>query len=293
MILCVIMNLYILWGGVCVPVHPHYLLIVIVSLVLGMYQKKLTCMAYVIPCIYFFDQLLILLHIKEQPFQIAYIQLIILTGILHFAEGILTFFFGSMRQQAIITYRQDKIAGGYQAYGRWMIPLLFFTIKGYYVPLIAGIVYNNETFTHSVGAKAEKMGSGITIYGALLLIMSQLCIRQKFALSLLMLIVSLLHEMLFIWDAKLEKQRSIYTYPAQGLRLMGFAKAMNIPKPFEGGDIILSINRQPIGCEEEYMKFSEARFLLLHIKRVNGEEKYILMESKVFKQLQPVFLPPE
>jgi len=250
-------------------------------------------MAYVVPCLYFLDQLLILVQIKEQTFQLAYFQLISLIGILHFVEGVLIFFFGSLRQQALITYREDKIAGGYQAYARWIIPLLFFTIKGYYVPLLAGIVYNNETFTHSVGSKAEKMGVGITVYGAVILILSQFYRKEQLSMLILMFIVPVLHELLFVWDTKLEEEDAIYFYPSKGIRLMGFAKAINMPSPFEGGDIILSINRHPIMSEEDYVKLSEQRFLLIHIQRLNGEEKYILMESNAFKALQPIFLPPE
>lgn len=293
MILCIIMNAYVVWAGLCVPVHIDYMLIVIISLIMERYQSKYTCMAYVVPCIYFLDQLLILLQIKEQSFQLAYVQLISMIGILHFFEGVLAFFFGSIRQQVLVTYREDKIAGGYHTYGRWMIPLLFFTIKGYYVPLLAGIVYNNETFTHSAGSKAEKMGGAITIFGAIVLVLSQISKKGQLSLTLLILIVPILHEVLFIWDWLLEEQEVIYTFPTRGIRLMGFAKAINIPSPFEGGDIILSINRHPIKSEEDYMEAVKAKFLLMHIERISGEKRYILMESKAFTGLQPVFLPPE
>lgn len=288
------MNIYFQWAGFSIPVHWGYLFIVIASWAMNKIGPKWTCLAYVVPGIYLIEQLLFISGIWVEGVKYRYMELVVLIGCLHFIEGILTFCCGSYRQQAIITYRGEKIAGGYRSCGKWIIPLVFFTFKGIYFPILAGVIYNNETFTHSVGDKAQKMGLAITSYGIGVIILAQVYQSEIMSLPILLGLVLLGHELLFAYDDFLERGKVLFTYPEKGIRLMGFAKLMNIPEPFDGGDIILDINHKSINSEEEYIEgIKDKRVLLLHILKITGEEKYMLISKKQLEELQPIFLPPQ
>lgn len=258
---------------------------------MGRMNDRLTCMAYVIPVIYFFEQLILKLQVIIEPFGLEYVQLIIVISVLHFTEGMLTFFFGSRRSRAVITYMDNEIAGGYQSYGRWILPLLIFSINGIYVPILTGIVYFNETFTKGVEEKAQKMGIVIALYGIAIMGIHYFIKQGTLSLMLAMILIPALHELMMIGDRLYEKGKALYTYPKKGIRLMAFEKAANMPKPFEWGDIILEINNKPIDSEEDYEAAMVANYVLVHLLKTTGDELYVVMKKTQLQALSPVFLP--
>lgn len=269
-----------------------YLLIVVFSWGISKVSTKFSCLSYIIPLIYFMEQGL--RRVAPIPcFQIAYKELILLIGVLHFTEGILTFFFGKDRSEVVITYEGSNIAGGYQSYGKWIVPLLLFSVQGIYIPILAGIIYLNRTFTQIVEEKVEKMGIAIALYGLVIFILDELVRQDKFSLMKMMILMPCMHELLFVWDKILESGKAIYTYPSKGLRLMAFAASQIMPRPFERGDIILEVNGQSITCEEVFYKMRHEKYLMLHIMKLTGEELIVVIEGKQMEALQPVFLPPE
>ena len=257
-------------------------------------NSKYTCLSYVIAVIYLLEQILIYFNVRTEPFPIAYIELIELVAVLHFIEGILAYIFGAKRTEAVVTYRKDEIAGGYQAYGRWIVPLLLFSVQGIYVPIVAGIVYFNESFTLPAKDKAEKMGLFIAIYGIGLLIIRYLFALGYLTLAYTIIIMVIMHETVFVIDRLYEYGDNLYNYPEKGIRLMCFAAVKEMPSPFEQGDIILKINRKPINSEEDYIKIINEtnKALILHVKKVSGKQLLIRSSTQELKKLEAVFLPP-
>lgn len=176
------------------------LLIVVVSYLLGMIQPRLTCLAYVLTVVYLIDSLL--------KFHLNYVILMNLTGALHIVEGLLTYYFGATKNEIIMRYRKKKIARGYKSYGRWFVPLLFFKLQDSYVPLVASIIYYNETFVFTAKEKAHKMGIWIGLFGFVVLILTFLTANKKVPLFLSLILISFLHEGLFKIDAYIEKEMS-------------------------------------------------------------------------------------
>lgn len=270
-----------------------YLLILIFSWIFHWINARFTCLSYVLPAIYGIEQLLSYGGLGEHPFQFAYGPLMLVIGMLHLSEGILAFCCGKIRSQAVISYNEDKIIGGYEAYGRWVVPLLLFTIKGIYIPILAAIIYFNETFTRSVEEKAEHMGLAIAFYGLGILILERCVRRGQLSLTAAMIIMPILHEMLLGWDRIMEIGENLYTYPDRGIRLMLFAKAINMPKPFDRGDVFLEVNGEPLKNEEDYYALKKDKYLFIHLKKVEGEEMYLLIKRDDLTALEPVFLPKE
>lgn len=129
-----------------------------------------------------------------------------LTGVLHLIEGILTYLFGAIENEEILIYKEEKIAVGHTSYGRWFVPLLFFKLQGFYVPIFANIVYYNETFHYTSEEKAHLMGLSIGLFGCILVGVTVLVYYIKLPLIFGLILMSLLHEGLFKIDAYLERE---------------------------------------------------------------------------------------
>lgn len=276
-----------------IELHWGYLVIIILSFIVGKFNTKYTCLAYILPCIYFIERILVANHILEEGYAFAYSELMMFIGMLHFMEGILTFFFGSKRSEVIVAYQDEKIAGGYQFYGKWIMPLFIFSIKGIYIPLVSMIMYYDQSFTHKLEDKSEKMGLAISLYGLMVLAARELMIGHVLSMSVVMLIIPFLHEMLFVLNVYLERGEDLYTYPKKGLRLMAFAELSNMPYPFERGDVFLQINGEELSNETEYEAKLMEESLLIKVLKLDGDQIYILIKSRQLKQMSPIFLPPE
>lgn len=287
----ILINNYLFWADMTIPISWGYVLIIIFSLLFARINSKLSCLSYVLPAIYLAEKLVSYFEGKEGFFQIAFLQMMMLIGILHFTEGLLVFWFGHKRSEAVITYKGNEITGGYQAYGKWIVPLFLFSVGGFYVPIFAGIFYFNETFTRQVEEKSERTGLAIALYGICIFLLTQAVKREVLTLTGAMLIMPLLHEVLFLWDRMLERGADLYTYPERGIRLMCFASAANMPKPFDRGDIFLDANGTPLPNEAAYETALQAAVILLHIQKIGGEEIYVLIRNAQLRALDPIFLP--
>lgn len=276
-----------------IPISWAYLLIIVVSLSMHMIGPKWTCLSYVLPIIYIIDKVLVSTGIKGQTFKLAYEEMICLVGLLHAIEGILTFSFGGNESSAIMTYKGEKVAGGYQAYRRWLVPLLLFSVQGIYVPLVAAIVYANQSFVLSPKAKARYMGSWIFIYGVVVLMLGYFTKKGNLPLLLCMLTMPMLHELLFSIDYHIEQGNLLYAYPNQGLRVMDFKEyRKNASQYIERGDIILKVNETRVNSEEAYQKALVKGTMNLVVQKIGGEVVDMKYDYSELEQMQIIFLPP-
>lgn len=166
-------------------------------------------MAYSIPLTYCLERVINYTVSADISFELDYGGLICLTGLLHIAEGILTNFYGYKENELIVTYKKDKIAGGYKLYRKWRIPLLLFVYKGIYIPTLAMMIYADESFTMFPKQKAQKMGRWIGIYGAALCYSILLYRRHYLNIFEVMLFAALGHESIFAINRLYEKGRLI------------------------------------------------------------------------------------
>ncbi|MDF2593977.1 MAG: hypothetical protein K0R69_318 [Clostridia bacterium] len=135
---------------------------------------------------------------------LPYENLIILIGILHMTEGVLIILDAKKNNECAITYKGNKLVGGYQTYKKWFIPLFFFSIRDIYLPILVIMAYADETFTMSPIKKAVAMGKYIFFYGMLISLLGYFTFKQSLSLILVMICMPLLHETLFIINKRLE-----------------------------------------------------------------------------------------
>lgn len=279
--------------GIQIPISYAYLLIVIISLGVNRIDPKLTCLSYVLSMVYVIDEILVSLGIKVHYFELAYEEMICLVGLLHAIEGILTFSFGGNNSSAIMTYRGKEVAGGYQAYGRWFIPLLLFSIKGIYVPIVAAVIYANQSFVLTPKAKAKYMGSWIFIYGLGVLVLGYFTKKGDLPLLLTMLTMPMLHEILSSMDCHIERRNLLYPYPKQGIRVMDFKESVKRKHRYiERGDIILKVNETRVNSEETYRGALVNETMNLIVKKMTGSVIEMEYTYEELEAMQIIFLPP-
>ena len=280
-----------IYEGLVIELNWSFILIVMISLVLNKINPKLTCLAYVMAIIYILDDLLIRIGLKTQYFKLSYVEMIYLVGILHVIEGILTFFLGGESSYPIMTYRGKSVAGGYQAYGKWIVPLLFFSIGGIYIPIIAGILYYNESFVLSPSEKAKKMGFLISAFGLIVIFICRLVMDGSIPLGVGILSMPLLHEVLFIIDTYIEKGDLKYPLPKEGIRVMEVLGENTLG--INRGDIIKALNEK-IVCNEEYynVQMSKNDKMTIEVERVTGERVRLVCTAEELRAMKLIFLPP-
>lgn len=291
----VLLSTIVVLAGIKIYIGWAYILVLIVSIMMNQIDGKFTCMAYVMAMIFIIDEVLVLSVIKSNYFNIAYVEMILMVGGLHCIEGILTFSYGGYRHSAIMTYRGRKVAGGYQAYGKWFIPLLLFSVNGIYVPVLAVVVYLNESFVLTPKAKARIMGIWIFLYGVAVLVMGYLTSLGDLPLRLSMMSMPILHEILFAIDAHIEQGELLYPYPKQGIRVMDFRGAVpsrTKKMAIEKGDIVLKINENCVSTEEEYREGLTKGNMRLVLRKLSGALTEVQYTYEELEALELVFLPP-
>lgn len=291
----VLLSTIVVLAGIKIHIGWAYILVLIVSIMMNQIDGKFTCMAYVMAMIFIIDEVLVLSAIKSNYFNIAYVEMILMVGGLHCIEGILTFSYGGYRHSAIMTYRGRKVAGGYQAYGKWFIPLLLFSVNGIYVPVLAVVVYLNESFVLTPKAKARTMGIWIFLYGVVVLVMGYLTSLGDLPLLLSMMSMPILHEILFAIDAHIEQGELLYPYPKQGIRVMDFRGAVpsrTKKMAIEKGDIVLKINESCVSTEEEYREGLTKGNMRLVLRKLSGALTEVQYTYEELEALELVFLPP-
>ncbi len=275
------------------PVSIELILLVLASMILGRIDKRLTCLSYVIATIYLVDTGLILLKLKENYFTLPYEKLIVLVGVLHMIEGIMTYFYGAKGNQCVINYKGNQIAGGYQAYRKWYIPLFLFTINGYYVPLLCVLVYGDETYTMMPELKSRKNGKYIFIYGCHIFLIGIAVVLHQVSLPIGIMLMSIAHEMLFAMNYFLEQAPCIYTLPRKGVRVIEIIKEQVQRNKIERGDIILKINGKNIEDEETYYKQLGEQRLVIILEDLKGNKKILHFEQREYEELGVIILPNE
>ena len=290
-----LLSALVILSGIKISISWAYLIVIIVSIMMNQIESKFTCMAYVMPTIFIIDEVFVLSGLKSHYFNLAYVEMILLVGILHCIEGILTLSYGGNRNWAIMTYRGKKVAGGYQAYGKWLIPLLLFSINGIYIPIVAAVVYSNASFVLTPRAKARIMGSWIFVYGLVIIVIGYLTSLGDLPLLFSMISMPILHEILFAIDTHIEQGELLYPYPKQGIRVMDFKGAVpsRIGKmDIEKGDIILKINESRVNTEEEYRAVLINKNMKLVLQKLSGAMTVVQYTYEELEEMKLVFLPP-
>ena len=275
------------------PVSWELVILLLMSLILGFIDKKLTCLAYVTALVYLMDTILVGFKLKAMYFTLPYEKLILIVGALHMLEGLLTYLFGARENQCIINYKRNQITGGYQAYRKWYIPLFLFTIKGVYVPLLCVLIYTDETYTMKPEVKAKKSGQCIGVYGSIILLVGLLVCFRKMPLVLAMMIMPMAHELLFVINDWMERGPYMYSLPKKGVRVIEINKEQKQRNPIKRGDVILKVNGKDILDEETYEKQLLEKRIVMMLEDLEGNKKILSFDKEEYEKLEIIILPRE
>lgn len=270
-------------------------MIIPVSFLCSLIHKRLTCLSYGIPILYLVYKLILSMGSDYGLLRLPYTEFILLIGILHMVEGIMTILDAKKHSKCIIAYKGNNLVGGYQTYKRWCIPLFLFCFKEIYLPMLAVLVYADETFTMVPEKKTVLMGRCILTYGVVTGVLGYLCMRTSFPLAIGILCMPLLHEGLFIINKRIENKEYLYSYPPRGIRIIEIKQTENSKKLFNRGDIILKVNHQDVNTTDEYyhmLENSKARvYVELHTRE--GKNKYVICSTEDIKEAGIILLPEE
>ena len=200
--------------------------------------------------------------------------------------------FGFKDSRSIITYKEDKIAGGYQAYRRWVFPLLLFVINGIYIPIVVIMVNMNTTLTTSPKKKAKKTGMAIMFYGIVIGMMGYASVQHIVGIAYSVIAMPILHQTLFVIDRYWEAKALLYDYPLRGVRILEI-NHKQYGKGLARGDIILSINQKELSETDEYYKEIEIndRRIWLEVETLHKEYKQISYTPLQLRSAGIILLP--
>ncbi|MDF2876966.1 MAG: hypothetical protein K0S30_62 [Clostridia bacterium] len=196
--------------GLTMPFTLNLLIIIPVSVVYSLIDKRFTCLSYTIATLYLIYNIVLKLGISNASLlRLPYEKFIILIGILHIAEGVMTICAAKEDNEVTVGYKENRLVGGYRTCKRWTIPLFLFQVKGIYIPVLVILVYAGESFTMSIQKKSRVMGRWILLYGMMISLLGYLGLKQLLPLELAVICMPIFHEILFEINEKIENKNSI------------------------------------------------------------------------------------
>lgn len=291
-------SLCIFFSGCSIPFTLNLFVVLPISFLSSFINRRLACLAYCIPVLYACNQLAAALggfENIEHLFRLPFGELILITGVLHMTEGILVMLDGGKESKCIIAYKRNKLAGGYQTYRRWFVPLFLLSLNGFYFPILALIAYKDETFTMVPKSKVILMGKLILIFGIAACLMGYLGLRGMLSLGIIMAIMPFLHEGMFWIDKMIENKDCLYMYPKQGVRIIETREGQRHDGLFNRGDVILAVNHQKIYSIEGYYQEIEKKAdrFYIQLRTLEGRKKFIICSRKKMKEEGIILLPEE
>ena len=234
--------------------------------------------------------------------------LMVLVGILHLMEALLTYFFGSKYAIPTITKRDNKIMIGFIMQRFWPVPLALLTIclgtvKGdllsmkdwwplmnpvnqyniaYFfalIPIIGVLGYRTITISYEPVKKSKKSAINLLIYSIGMLIFAVLSSKYLFVKWIGTIYMALIHEALIQYDYYSEmRQEPIYMLPKEGVRVMSVKiEEIGHDLGIQVGDIIHTINNTIIYNDKEYKELinQKPQYVFMEIIKINGEKRNI------------------
>ncbi|MHB8170262.1 MAG: PDZ domain-containing protein [Thermincolia bacterium] len=221
--------------------------------------------------------------------QVNVVQLMGLVAILHLVESLLILLSGHLG--AVPVYFKTaggRIVGGFTLQKFWPIPLVAIMV-GYpwadtivlpeglpllqsglasinygmvysLMPVVAALGYGDLALTRSPVAKSRVSAIYLGLYSVTLLILAILASKWGFVAYMAALFAPLGHELIINMGRQMElKGQPCFIPPGQGIKILDVAAGTPAYQAgLDGGDIILTVNRQPVN---DLMQLEESLYL--------------------------------
>lgn len=279
--------------------------IFITSILLLTIRPRLVCFAYSGALLGAVSMILniILNSIGKQSYiNVNILSLTSFIAVLHMIEGIIVMVDGNRGAIPVFSNRDNKIIGGFSFNRYWAIPIaVMIMISGdssgtgiisapaynwwpiikdsnlmtmlavaslIFVPFYGVIGYSSVTFTKTKKEKVIGAGIGIFLYGASLLIASQLCSIGLMGEILVLVYMPLGHELLVKFQRMIEKRGEyLYVSDENGISILEVApNSVAFEAGIRRGDKILAINGETVTSEVDILKAVKEATATLPIK---------------------------
>lgn len=270
-------------------------------------------------------------HISIPQFdflKVDVVMIISLVAVLHMIEGVLVIIDGDRGTIPVFTNKNNTIIGGFALKRYWVIPVaLMFIMNNQNIsggteasiptwwPAIRSISYNlikdavigffafygvmgynAITFTKTRKEKVISSGMGISIYGVVLLLVSQLGKINLGTEFLVAIFAPVAHEvMLKIQDYIEANGKPKYVSTDDGLMVLEVAPfSPAFEMGIKSGDVLVEVNDKKIASEQDMLEAlnNVSTFIWLKIKTVQGKlEQVNYNKMNKSKRLGIVFVP--
>ncbi|HLS89365.1 MAG TPA: PDZ domain-containing protein [Sphingobacteriaceae bacterium] len=217
--------------------------------------------------------------------QVNVAGLVGLVAILHIVEGVLVYFSGEYQATPVyVRHGTGQVVGGFSLQRFWPVPIVILLmmsvppgLQGEAIempawwpliapatddpslvpvmwPVMAALGYGDLALTRSPGEKRRRTALHLVLYSLTLLVLAVAASRWTPLLWVAALASPGLHELMIQVGLQGEMQgRPLYRHPARGVMLLdvwpgGYGAAMGLAQ----GDIILSVNGQPVNSRHEF-----------------------------------------
>lgn len=307
----------------------------IISILLAFIKPRLICFSYSGAILGFTNVIFRSLSVIQPQFSvdlnIDILYLGTFIGVFHIIEGLLVMFDGDRGAIPVFTNRDGKILGGYALKRYWVLPIaimiavtmnhstLSYATESIQNPdwwpvikspsglelLTSSIIsicpfytmlgYSSVTFTRNKREKALSSGIYISIYGAILIAMSQFAKVGIFGEMFVLAFMPFAHELMLRLQAKSEEKRKPkFVSDDEGLVILEISADSKV-KEF-GIDVeskVLSINDKSINSEGDvYLILKENLYnAILKVKDSNGIVKDINFRHNKASRLGILLVP--
>lgn len=268
-------------------------IIFLISIALMLYKPRFICFSYsgsLLGIISIVSGIIATKMGKDPYINVNIVSLMAFIGVLHIVEGMLVAVDGSRGAIPVFTTKKEGIIGGFAFNRYWAMPIVIFIVMsaGTYsgvtqeistpdwwpivnraetlsllataiisaMPLYGVIGYNSVTFTKEKEVKPRISGMFISIYGLLLLIVSQVAVYGIIGEICVVLFAPIAHEaMIRISRYFEERGENLYISDEDSVCILEVTPNSPAEKAgIQRGDRIVSVNNQEKLSEKEIFK---------------------------------------
>ena len=292
--------------GIPINISPSFILMLPIAILLAIINPRFICFAYAgaILCfigIVFRGQMIFGFMLPN--IQVDITGILLLVGVLHLMESVLTYLHGSKYLIPIITKKEDNIIVGYIIQRFWPIPIALlvmansvninhtFTMPEWWpifevvknqsnllflsvMPVIGLLGYRDICLAITPEQKSKKSAIMISVYSIIIIILSMLSISFNVFKYIGIIFMCVAHEFIiqFEWY-KENTSKPLYYLPKKGVRVVsvccgGIADRIGI----RNGDIINKINGKEINNIKDYKEIilGNPSFIWMEIQKLDG-----------------------
>lgn len=208
---------------------PDVAFLWIVTVVLGLFNVRLTCLSYSAGALAVLQWVAVLvvqggahLGVLGPILQVHVGSLILLAAVLHVVEGVLVYFFGARNASPLFVQSpRGQIVGAFLLQKFWLVPTVLAIAPGLALPFPVLIGYSALTSSAVPRQSARASGFLTAVYGVVMLLLTALMLHFNRYFAIVGVLLIVLHEALGIWLKVMDEHApALFVRPARGVKVL-------------------------------------------------------------------------